>query len=69
MCKWLVLTGLFPLLAGCGMFVNRQELAAKDDAYCASIGVPQASAGYADCRLRVEQMRQQRVNAAIMAPR
>jgi hypothetical protein len=68
MFRWLVLASLSLPLSGC-FFSTAEERAAKANAYCVSIQAPPGSQSYTDCRLRVEQMRQNSINAAVMAPR
>lgn len=59
------LLGACVALSGCFHVINREEQAGRDDAYCASIQAPRGSSQYPDCRLRVEQMRQQAASAAV----
>jgi hypothetical protein len=49
-------------LGGC---VSQQELAARDDATCNSYGLQYGSPGYADCRMRIAENRQQALQAAL----
>jgi type II secretory pathway pseudopilin PulG len=51
----LVAISLVGGLAGC---VSPAQVEAQDDAQCASLGVPQGTQGYADCRLRLAQLHQ-----------
>lgn len=62
---------IFVTLSGCAgspigdRIAGPEKLAQQDAAYCQSIGAGQGSPQYADCRLRVEQMRTQSHSAAM----
>lgn len=57
-------------LAGCAGSViesamNPQAVAAREDAYCQSIGAAPGSPGYTDCRLQLNSQRQANHRSAI----
>lgn len=55
-------------LGGCAsMFPSQEQIAANDDSTCQSYGAQIGSAQYAQCRMQLAQMREQRRMAMIRA--